>query len=141
MLPDATELEVLVSYKWKDWCSIRSSECMFLWNDYVVLELSNVSNGWFRYLMDNKVATMYSSGSVEGGPDSFDGKSDFIDKFQRCCSQVTSGTIARPILSNPLPLRLIMGNWSLTCKKEEELVIYNAESSQVLLHVVKVTIT
>ena len=36
-------------------------------------ELSGVSNGWFRLLLDNKLATMYSSGSTEGGPDSFGG--------------------------------------------------------------------
>jgi len=34
------------------------------------LELSNGSNGWFRFILDGKLATMYSSGSPEGGSDS-----------------------------------------------------------------------
>jgi len=36
----------------------------------VALELSNGSNGWFRFILDGKLATMYSSGSPEGGSDS-----------------------------------------------------------------------
>ena len=34
------------------------------------MELSNGSNGWFRFILDGKLATMYSSGSPEGGTDS-----------------------------------------------------------------------
>lgn len=34
------------------------------------MELSNGSNGWFRFILDGKLATMYSSGSPEGGSDS-----------------------------------------------------------------------
>ena len=41
------------------------------------LELSNGSNGWFRFILDGKLATMYSSGSPEGGSDS-SGRSSYI---------------------------------------------------------------
>ena len=70
-LEDAVELVVAIPYQWRDWCVVRSRDCLYLWNDYCVIELSNVSNGWFRFLVDNRLATMYSSGSTEGGPDSY----------------------------------------------------------------------
>lgn len=70
-LEDATELAVFTPYQWREWSIVRSPDCLYMWNEFSSLELSNVSNGWFRFLIDNKLATMYSSGSTEGGPDSF----------------------------------------------------------------------
>ena len=70
-LEDATEIAAHSPYQWRDWSMVRSRDCIYLWNDYCAIELSNVSNGWFRFLVDNKLATMYSSGSTEGGPGSF----------------------------------------------------------------------
>ncbi len=70
-LEDATDVETNTPYQWHDWCLVRSRDCLYLWNEYCVIELSNVSNGWFRFLVDNRLATMYSSGSTEGGPDSY----------------------------------------------------------------------
>jgi len=57
-------------YHWKDWCVVRGRDCLYLWSDVAALELSNGSNGWFRFILDGKLATMYSSGSPEGGSDS-----------------------------------------------------------------------
>ena len=68
---DTTEVAVFTPYQWKEWSVVRSQDCLYMWNEFSSLELSNVSNGWFRFLIDNKLATMYSSGSTEGGPDSF----------------------------------------------------------------------
>lgn len=80
---DATELVQYVPYQWRDWLFVRSPECLLVWNDYCALELSSVSNGWFRYLIDGKVATMYSSGSAESGPDPFEPRGEFIEKVLR----------------------------------------------------------
>lgn len=70
-LDDAADIVVTTPYQWRDWCMVRSRDCLYFWNDYCVIELSNVSNGWFRFLVDSRLATMYSSGSTEGGPDSY----------------------------------------------------------------------
>lgn len=70
-LEDATEIAVFTPYQWRDWSIVSSRDCLYLWNEFCAIELSNVSNGWFRFLVDNKLSTMYSSGSTEGGPDSF----------------------------------------------------------------------
>ena len=70
-LEDATELVQFHPYQWREWCFVRSRDCLYMWNEFCALELSNVSNGWFRFLIDSKLATMYSSGNTEAGPDSF----------------------------------------------------------------------
>lgn len=67
---DASELEQGKPYHWNDWCIVRSRDCLYLWNESCAIELSNGSNGWFRFILDCKLATMYSSGSPEGGSDS-----------------------------------------------------------------------
>ena len=70
-LEDATEIVVHTPYRWREWSAVRSRDCLYLWNGFCAVELSTISNGWFRFLIDNKLATMYSSGSTEGGAGSF----------------------------------------------------------------------
>lgn len=60
---------------------MRSRDCLYLWNESCALELSNGSNGWFRFILDGKLATMYSSGSPEGGSDS-SGKDSIFFHFR-----------------------------------------------------------
>lgn len=68
-MEDARELLVGRAYHWRDWCICRGRDCLYIWSDAAALELSNGSNGWFRFILDGKLATMYSSGSPEGGTD------------------------------------------------------------------------
>lgn len=70
MVEDAREIVQGKPYHWRDWCIVRGRDCLYLWSDAAALELSNGSNGWFRFILDSKLATMYSSGSPEGGSDS-----------------------------------------------------------------------
>ena len=131
---DATDIEISIPYQWRDWYCVRSSECLYLWNEFIVLELSVVSNGWFRYLMDGKVGTMYSSGSSEtGSSDPFNGRSDFIEKMQHSCSQIPNGLPSHPFLSYPSSVKLVIGNWSIHSENEGELIIHNVDGSQVML--------
>ncbi len=67
---DAKEIVQGKPYHWRDWCMVRGRDCLYIWSDAAALELSNGSNGWFRFILDGKLATMYSSGSPEGGSDS-----------------------------------------------------------------------
>ena len=67
---DAKELLPARPYHWKDWCIARGRDCLYMWSEAAALELSNGSNGWFRFILDGKLATMYSSGAPEGGADS-----------------------------------------------------------------------
>ncbi|XP_074441183.1 E3 ubiquitin-protein ligase HECTD1 isoform X20 [Larus michahellis] len=142
---DAKELQQGKPYHWRDWSIIRGRDCLYIWSDAAALELSNGSNGWFRFILDGKLATMYSSGSPEGGSDSSgigllnskgckqvegESRSEFLEKLQRARSQVKPSTASQPILSAPGPTKLTVGNWSLTCLKEGEIAIHNSDGQQ-----------
>lgn len=66
-MEDGKELLTGKAYHWREWCICRGRDCLYIWSDAAALELSNGSNGWFRFILDGKLATMYSSGSPEGG--------------------------------------------------------------------------
>jgi E3 ubiquitin-protein ligase HECTD1 len=67
---DAKEILPGRAYHWHEWSICRGRDCLYIWSDSAALELSNGSNGWFRFILDGKLATMYSSGSPENGNDS-----------------------------------------------------------------------
>ena len=69
-MDDAKEVMAGRAYHWRDWSIARGRDCLYIWSDAAALELSNGSNGWFRFILDGKLATMYSSGSPEGGTES-----------------------------------------------------------------------
>lgn len=69
-LEDAKEILQGKAYHWREWSICRGRDCLYVWSDSAALELSNGSNGWFRFILDGKLATMYSSGSPENGSDS-----------------------------------------------------------------------
>ncbi|OWK08863.1 hypothetical protein Celaphus_00015402, partial [Cervus elaphus hippelaphus] len=121
---DAKELQQGKPYHWRDWSIIRGRDCLYIWSDAAALELSNGSNGWFRFILDGKLATMYSSGSPE------ESRSEFLEKLQRARGQVKPSTSSQPILSTPGPTKLTVGNWSLTCLKEGEIAIHNSDGQQ-----------
>ncbi|XP_029106106.1 E3 ubiquitin-protein ligase HECTD1 isoform X5 [Scleropages formosus] len=127
---DAKEIQQGKPYHWRDWSIIRGRDCLYIWSDAAALELSNGSNGWFRFILDGKLATMYSSGSPEGGSDSSESRSEFLEKLQRARSQVKPATTSQPILSAVGPTKLTVGNWSLTCLKEGEIAIHNSDGQQ-----------
>ncbi|WAR20339.1 HECD1-like protein, partial [Mya arenaria] len=62
----STEIVQGCPYHWRDWSLVQGRDCLYLWSDAAALELSSGSNGWFRFILDSKLATMYSSGSPEG---------------------------------------------------------------------------
>ncbi|CAG0885275.1 unnamed protein product [Cyprideis torosa] len=129
-LPDAKEIHHNQPHHWKDWCLIRSRDSLYMWCDYVALELSNGSNGWFRFILDNKLATMYSSGTPESSSDTTESRGEFLEKLQRARNSVRSPCVSVPILSNPGPKQLVVGNWILESKEEGELTIRNTDGQQ-----------
>nr|CAD7263991.1 unnamed protein product [Timema shepardi] len=146
-LEDAKEMSPGKAYHWRDWCLCRGRDCLYVWSDAAALELSNGSNGWFRFILDGKLATMYSSGSPEGGTDSSavelnttsalanyateeKNRGEFLEKLQRARAQVKPNTASQPVLSRPGPTRLVVGNWALMSRKEGELHIHNSDGQQ-----------
>ncbi|XP_033103063.1 E3 ubiquitin-protein ligase HECTD1-like isoform X1 [Anneissia japonica] len=126
-MEDAKEILQGRPFHWRDWCLARGRDCLYVWSDAAALELSNGSNGWFRFILDGKLATMYSSGSPEGGSDSSESRSEFLEKLQRAKNQVKAGMTSQPLLTHPGPTKLVVGNWSLQCRKDGEVVIHNSD--------------
>lgn len=52
------------AYHWNNWFICRGKDSLYIWNNHVILEFSNGSNGWFRFVMNNRLSTMYSSGHL-----------------------------------------------------------------------------
>lgn len=130
VMEDAKEILPGKPYHWKDWSIVRGRDCLYLWSDAAALELSNGSNGWFRFILDSKLATMYSSGSPEGGSDSSENRGEFVEKLQKARSQIRVGTMSQPIVSKPDAVSLIVGNWVLMCRKVGEMQIHNSDGQQ-----------
>ena len=104
---------------------------MYIWSDAAALELSNGSNGWFRFILDGKLATMYSSGSPEGGSDSSENRGEFLEKLQRARGAVRPATNTNPLFTKTTEdLVITVGNWNLSCKKDGELSIVNSDGQQ-----------
>ena len=61
---------------------------------------------------------------------SVESRGEFLDKLQKARGQVKLGTPSQPLLSSPCSTRLSIGNWSLTCNKEKEVSIHNADGQQ-----------
>ena len=76
---EVTDIVAGRAYHWKEWCLARGRDCLYIWSDAAALELSNGSNGWFRFILDNKLAMMYSFGSPEGGSDSSENRGEFLE--------------------------------------------------------------
>lgn len=57
---DAKEILPGKAYHWREWNICRGRDCLYVWSESAALELSNGSNGWFRFILDGKLATMYS---------------------------------------------------------------------------------
>ena len=52
------------------------------------LKLNNVSSSCIRFILNNKMATMYSSGNPEVGSNSNKNKNEFLEKLQKARSSV-----------------------------------------------------
>ncbi|KAH8410654.1 hypothetical protein KR009_011091 [Drosophila setifemur] len=130
-MEDAKEILQGKPYHWREWSICRGRDCLYVWSDSVALELSNGSNGWFRFIIDGKLATMYSSGSPENGNDSSENRGEFLEKLMRARSCVIPGMVSQPILPIPSALRLVVGNWVLQSHKTNQLQIHNTEGHQV----------
>uniref|UniRef100_A0A336LX55 E3 ubiquitin-protein ligase n=1 Tax=Culicoides sonorensis TaxID=179676 RepID=A0A336LX55_CULSO len=133
IVEDAKDILSGRAYHWRDWSICRGRDCLYVWSDSAALELSNGSNGWFRFILDGKLATMYSSGSPENGNDSSENRGEFLEKLQRARAAVRQGQPSQPILTSPGPHKIVVGNWVLQSQKEQQLHIHNSEGHQVTI--------
>lgn len=57
-------------------------------------------------------------------------RGEFLEKLQRARAAVKNTQNSQPILSKPGQTRLVVGNWSLTSRKDAELHIHNSDGQQ-----------
>jgi E3 ubiquitin-protein ligase HECTD1 len=94
---------------------------------FTYLPIFNFTN---RFVLDGKLATMYSSGSPEGGSDSSENRGEFLEKLQRARAAVTSTSATYPLFTKSCDDVIVVGNWNLSCKKDGELTINNSDGQQ-----------
>lgn len=58
-------------------------------------------------------------------------RTEFLEKLARVCSQVSTAGPPSPILSTPDSAKLVVGNWTLSCQTEGEVVIHNSDGTKV----------
>ncbi len=58
-------------------------------------------------------------------------RGEFLEKLQKARNHVKDGSLSEQILSKANPTRIMVGNWSLACKKDGELQIHNSDGQQV----------
>lgn len=61
---------------------------------------------------------------------STENRGEFLEKLQRARAAVRCTNNSIPILSKTGPTRLVVGNWSLTSRKESEIHIHNSDGQQ-----------
>ncbi|CAF2147618.1 unnamed protein product, partial [Rotaria magnacalcarata] len=134
-------------YVWNEYNFLRNRECLYVWNNSLIIELSMGSNGWFRYFANNSLSTMYSSGSPETNIDTDENRHEFIEKFRRLKQDVLEGVeqekddekqnviIARTIFTSDATSEktITIGNWILRCDGPTQLRIHNIEGEQVTI--------
>ena len=122
---------------------------VYIFNRWCVIQLTVTSNGWFKYLMNRNLCTMYSSGKPVIS-EAIDAKHDFSRKFLVCKSKVKFTSLRATDSTGPQGAAMFEhenrvykfgANWSFSLKKETtdsgnltgnvQLVIANIEGSQV----------
>ncbi|EFO28334.2 hypothetical protein LOAG_00153 [Loa loa] len=125
-------------YRWKDWRMIKSQDSFFIWCDAVAVEFSDGSNGWFRFMLDGQLSTMYSSGSPEVGSDNAETRGEFLDKLTKARNAVPPGSLPHSIFSAPDINKTIgVGSWILASPKIGELTVTNRDGNQQRLIIVE----
>ena len=113
--------EIGKAYLWNmTWCLTFTKDFLYIWNKYCVIELSYNSNGWFRYLLDSNLYSMYSNGQPETIADRDESKNTFLEKFKKAKQNImTTAThdineICQEIFKPNDDLVIKIENWQLT---------------------------
>jgi hypothetical protein len=139
--PDATEIVAEEAYLWmNEWCIIYCKDFLYIWNSYFAIELSHNSNGWFRFLLDEKLYSMYSNGKPEISSETDENKSMFISKLVKAKQtvKIEQGMTlknCRRIFSLPQSSKKVcteikVENWIFKSLNDGELEIMNIYANQ-----------
>ena len=122
-------------YDWNQWYVCRGKDCVYLWVDTgaMALELSYGSNGWFRFILDGKLSTMYSGGSPESVSDNSPSRTEFFAKLHNVQQILMSSSHSKPLFSNSSLKEVTIVNWTFTSGGDDTLLIRNVEGTKQLI--------
>jgi E3 ubiquitin-protein ligase HECTD1 len=120
------------AYIWNmKWCLTYTKDFLYIWNKYCAIELSHNSNGWFRYMLDSNLYSMYSNGQPESSTDKDESKLSFLEKFKKAKESVPLSAVGENCMEifTGDELVLKIENWQLGCANGE-LHITNTYANQ-----------
>ena len=99
-------------------------------NDFIKLRALEPSF-IFCWLVASLANNMVTLNSLPPPPISSESRIEFLEKLARVCAQVPTASPPSPILSTPDSAKLVVGNWTLSCQTEGEVVIHNSDGTKV----------
>jgi hypothetical protein len=102
-------------YVWqRAWCVVSVKDVVYAWNQHCCLELSSNSNGWYRFLVNGRLCSMYSNGVPETGAAVGESEDDenlavFVNKLLKATERLRSGPVAIRTLSGEVQVE----NWTI----------------------------
>lgn len=74
------------------WCIVNHKDFVYIWNEHCAIELSHNSNGWYRFLINNKLCSMYSNGQPEMGAENDENLPIFFNKLLRATERLKANS-------------------------------------------------
>ncbi len=122
------------AYLWKkQWCIVYHKEFIYVWNQHCCIELSHNSNGWFRFLLNNKLFSMYSNGQPEESADSDENMPIFVNKLLKAkqqCQTLNGGQSYNLFDESISKSEIKLENWIFSITESDELHIANMFADQ-----------
>lgn len=74
------------------WCIVNHKDFVYIWNEHCAIELSHNSNGWYRFLVNNKLCSMYSNGQPEMGAENDENLPIFFNKLLKATERLKANS-------------------------------------------------
>lgn len=122
-------------YIWnQSWCIVNFKDFIYIWNKHCAIELSHNSNGWYRFLINNKLCSMYSNGQPELGAENDENLAIFFNKLLKATEKLNTGDVSKIELKSLFNINqseLEIENWIFrSANQDTELHVTNLFAEQ-----------
>ena len=136
--PDVRKLNVARPYHWDKWSVLKGNvgadflgEFLYVWSDFVALQLGDASYGILRYFMDGAVYSLNPEGVAKTAANHE--RTMFLDKLSQSRSQVEPGERWSHEILRSSEIQSSSGVWTLCFSKPGEVIIKNQWEPQLLI--------
>lgn len=117
-LTEASVFEIGKVYIWSNaWCFVYTKDFLYVLSKYCAIELSHNSNGWFRFMINSQLYSMYSNGQPETSTNKDEIKNSFEEKLKKAKERIPSNSPDKQICFSIFKTNKIdtikVENWSL----------------------------